>query len=458
MKSRWSLLLALCAVSACGPRPGPASATAGECSVQLGAPPPDLPAPPAVAAPGSRIAVNVLASVAALKRELSKNVPLQLARARNQPIGTPGEVSYTVSRGGFDIGLARDRLVVATPIAVEAQVCKPLGPICPVYGRCSPRLGAIASVPLTLGDDYELGRSRVSVNMTRGCVIAGFDASGEIRKNAARQVGGIQRRIDASVPKLRPYVEGTWRLLQTPVALSGTTCLRIAPSALVQKKPTLSDGNLGLRFGVLGTLSVEEPCSADSAPVATLPLPSLRVDDDLPHGVSLSVPLRIAWDDVSADLTRSLGSTAARTASVHVVKARARGVLVGATPRVLLTATVSGTLCGDAHLLAEPWYDAAASRVRLRQVVVAPGTGLDPSNAAELVALVEQHAAVALPLDAASAPNALSGLVERLAQDLPEQVRAEVALEPARVEPVLLDGESLVPIVALTGTATVRVQ
>jgi hypothetical protein len=458
MNPRWSLLLALGATSACGPRPGPANAAAGECSVQLGAPPPALPAPPAVVAPSSRIAVDISAAVGTVKRELSKNVPVQLARARNQPIGTPGEVSYTVSRGSFDIGLARDRLVVATPISVEAQVCKPLGPICPIYGRCSPRLAAVASVPLTLGDDYELGHSRVSVSMTRGCVIAGFDASDEIRKNAAQQVGGVQRRIDASVPKLRPYVEGTWRLLQTPVALSGTTCLRIAPGALVQKKPTLASGTLGLRFGVLGTLSVEEPCNADAAPAATLPLPKLRVDDDLPAGVSLQVPLRISWADASADLTRSLTSTAARTAHVHVVKARAIGVMVGTAPRVLLTTTVSGTLCGDAYLLAEPWYDAAASRVRLRQVVLAPGTDLEASDVAELTALVEQHATVALPLDAASAPNALQALVERLAEDLPEPVRAEVALEPARVEPVLLDGESLVPIISLTGKATVRVQ
>lgn len=452
MRRPWPLVLVVAA--ACGPRPGAESASAGECSEVLSGPAPDLPAPPAVETPVSRIAVDVNASVQSLKRELGKHVPLELARATNQPIGTPGEVSYTVSRGSFDVGLSGDRLVVATPVSVEARVCKPLGPICPIYGRCSPRLAAVASVPLTLTDDYRLGSSSVSVNLTRGCVIAGFDASDEIRRNAARQVGGIQRRIDGSVPDLKPYVEGTWRLLHTPVALGRDTCLRIAPSGIVQKKPKLTAGTLGLRFGVLGSLSVEQPCNPDDA-VAPTPLPKLSAEKDLAEGVALKVPLRIDWEDVSADLTRSLAAPSARAADVHVVKAKARGVLVNGIPRVLLTATVSGRLCGDAHLLAEPWYDASAARIRLRAVTAAPGTGADVSAVS---ALITDHAAIALPLDAASAPNALESLVARLSEDLPEPVRAEVKLSPSEVAPVLLDERSLVPVVSLTGTAAIRVQ
>ena len=222
----------------------------------------------------------------------------------------------------------------------------------------------------------------------------------------------------------------------------------------MQSRPTLAGDKLSTRLAVFGQLGVEEPCS-DQHAAPQRPLPAPRLDNDVPDGVRLDVPIHIDWSDVSADLSRSL----AQAGEPRITGARARGAEVDGQGVVALSVTLEGSVCGDVWLVGEPWYDAAASRVRLRHVRFAPG---QPDNVIAMVpstlpAHVEELARIALPIDLALGPRSLASLVQSLTAKRPEGVEVKVEVQPARVDSVQVDGEALVPVASLRGNVRVLV-
>ncbi len=452
----WAVLVVL--ATGCGPHPSAAHPTgSGTCSARLPASEPAFADAPAVQAPESHIAVNVAIDTHRLGRELSRRVPVVLAEARDQNVGAPGQATYVVKRGGFHFGVHDSDLLVETPISAHVAVCKPIGPFCPEYGHCSPQLVSTVRLPLALDRNYTLGRSRVGVSVTRGCVLQpiGVDVTPQLRQMARQQSGRIERRIDRSVPSLRPEAKAAWQLVDLPIALGSTLCARVTPSRLVQSKPALAHDTLSTRLAVFGQLGVEEPCQSAQAD-AHRPLPPPELDDKVPGDVRLDVPIHIDWSDVSADLSRSL----AQPGEPRITSARARGAEVDGRGVVALAVTLEGEVCGDAWLVGEPWYDAQASRVRLRNVRFAPGQ--DPSVAqlagSALPARVAELAQIALPIDLALGPRSLSSLVDSLTKERPKGVDVKVEVAPAQVDSVLVDPAALVPVASLTGNVRVTVE
>lgn len=452
----WAALVVL--VSGCRPHAAVRHpAGTGTCSARLPGTEPAFTDAPAVQAPESHIAVDVAINTHRLGRELSRRVPVVLAQARDQNVGAPGQATYVVRRGAFHFGVHGDELLVRTPISAHVAVCKPIGPFCPEYGHCSPELVSTVRLPLALDRNYTLGRSRVGVSVTRGCVLEpiGVDVTPQLRQMARRQSHNIERRIDRSVPSLRPEAEAAWQLVDLPIALGSTLCARVTPSRLVQSKPSLAHDTLSTRLAVFGRLGVEEPCSSGHAgPHRALPPPQL--DDKVPGDVRLDVPIHIDWSDVSADLSRSL----AQPGEPRITSARARGAEVDGQGVVALAVTLDGAVCGDVWLVGEPWYDAQASRVRLRNVRYAPGQ--DPSveklAGSGLPARVEELAQVALPIDLALGPRSLSSLVESLTKKRPKGVDVKVQVQPAEVDSVLVGPQALVPLASLKGNVRVVVE
>lgn len=457
-RASWvATLCAAAAVGACDRRGASDPGAGGACSTRLPDEMPPLAAAPAAVLPKSHISVGLEVAVDRLKRELGRQVPTTLARASRQDIGSPGEVTYVVKRGGFDVKLDGDRLRVSTPISADVEVCKPLGPFCPTYGRCAPQLLSTASLPIVLGKDYEVGASQVSVSLTKPCVIAGMDVSPEIRKMANQQAGGVQRRINGSVPPLRPSVEAGWKQLFVPVALGASTCLRITPDRLAQAWPTLHDGTLSARIAVSGALRVDQPCDLKTAETPT-PLPALVVDDELPKDVALELPMQISWAETSSELSRSLKADASKP--LRVSQVRAHGTTIDGKGTLALDVTIEGSTCGEARLLADPVWNEKASRLELTRVRLAPGQAKRAAllDGAGLEQLVGERAAIALPVDVTATPTALESLVERLTRERPEGIDVEVDVQPARIDRVLIDPAGLVPVASFRGKATIRVR
>ncbi|MBW2459856.1 MAG: DUF4403 family protein, partial [Deltaproteobacteria bacterium] len=156
---------------------------------------PSFAVPPRALVPESRVTLDLGVTVERIERELSERIPTVLDKG-SRGIGRAGRLGYVVRRGPFAVTLEGDRLVVSTTVTVNAQVCKPLGPFCPTYGSCSPKLLTRVSVPLVLEPDYRLGEAQVSIDIERSCSIAGFDATPQIRGTARRQADRVKRQID----------------------------------------------------------------------------------------------------------------------------------------------------------------------------------------------------------------------------------------------------------------------
>lgn len=454
------LTVALAAASAfgCGSGTPPTAAPGELCGARLRPARLSFDAAPEIETPESRLAVDIRVSTTRLARELGARVPRVLAHAERVPVGTPGEASYRVARGDFAVTLSGERLVVATPVSVSIAVCKPLGPICPSYGRCSAELAARASVPLVLDARYELGASRVELATTRGCVLSpiGLDVTPELERTARQQVAESKRRIDDSLPSLGPAIRAGWQLVQTPVGLGNTPCARISPERLAQQRPSLESGTLVTRLAVFGHVGVEDPCPPPDAHPRERALPAPELHDDVPAGLALEVPVRLDWGDVSAALTRSLAAATRAGDATRIVRAEARGARLAGTSVVALALTVEGDVCGEAWVTAEPWYDAARARVRLRRVALAPSQ--PEASALELPARVEESAEIALPVELGAAPAALEGLVKMLISGAPESVAVDFQVEPPRVGRVLVAPQALVPLASLRGRAVVAVK
>lgn len=438
--------------------PGSRGSTgSSECAERLPGTPPAFEPPPPLEPVRSRLGIEVSAEHEAIVRELEREVPVALAGERGRPIGAPGEVTYSVRRGRLGVKLESDRLIASVPVSVEVEVCKPIGPFCPVYGRCSPRLAAIASVPLLLGEDYEIGQSKVGVSVVRSCTIAGIDATPEIEKQARGAVGVVQNRIARSLPRIRPSVAGVWDILHHPVSLGTTACLRIKPEQLAQAKPRSEPTRLVTSLSAEGTLAVEEPCLGRDAPVQPGALPKLETRDQIEPGVDLRVPIVTSFTDASAALARSLALGTTSADRVRLVKLEARGVAAGGRGALALQGTLAGPVCGEAWWLADPWYDAATARIRLRNVQPAPG---QPRSAelAEVAARIESGGAISLPVDVSAGPRAIEGLIQRFGEDLPKTARLESSMAQSAVDGVRVSSDGLVAVAVFSGSAAVRLR
>lgn len=448
MRAKWPCLLLGMCTAACAPKTGAVhGASSDHCAVRSSAAAPGTP-PPDAEVPASQLIVEARAKKSALSREIGKRVPQTLASVRQQPQGAVGNVSYVVTRGPIGVSLKGADFVATVPVGAEVEICKPLGPVCIRYGACSPRLSAQARVPLLLGDDYSLKRARVAIALTRSCVIAGFDAGPEIRKNAGRQIGGIERQINSAVPPFRPFISGAWQLLHVPISLSRNSCLKIEPRSLKQSPPKDTNDVISMRLGAELRASLEEPCAESKAAKPAPALPPRQIDPSLPAESELRVPLRLGWADVSAALSRS---SAGGSGPSRVLRIRASGQLQGQAPRVRLDVTADGVICGEVSFLTQPYFDAERGRIRLRKIeplAAMPGAGA-------LAEHIEAHAEVPVAVDIDGAARGLKSAVEAAVADVPKDVRVDLDIEPAQIDRVVAESRGIFSVLLLRGVARV---
>lgn len=471
------LVAAACATACRSGREG-AGHPAGRCPGGT-LPPPPVIEPPQWVTPESWLTVSASVAVPRVQAEIGRQVPTELARG-DEDLGFPGRVSYVVRRGAIDVDLQGENLLVETTVTATAQVCKPLGPICPVYGRCHPQFLATVEQPLLLDSGYSISEPKVAVSLIRGCTIVGFDASAELRRRAQAEAAGIRREIAQQIPALREQVELGWRALHQPLSLptpakggeglhdgqgavdagtygaqAGTPeawCLRLRPRSVAQLRPTLAEGVLSSGIGLSGTLEITDECAAPGE-AGRGKLPPLQPVDALPAGVKLQAPLRLGWKEVSKRLTEALGGTEGSTRATMVV---ARGSVVEGQSRIAVALTLEGDRCGPVWLVAQPWFDPDRSAIRLRRVGAYPGAPrLKKRLEAELVKAVMERAVVSLPIDVDAAREALETVQAMGAVAGAGVADLRVRFDPPAVS-MAIDPESLVAVVTLTGTLGVE--
>jgi hypothetical protein len=351
-----------------------------------------------------------------LVQALERRVPEVLARGGRRI--SVGRLSYSVKRGPFALGLERNALIVEVPIHVAASVCVPFGALCPSVGGCSPKLKTIVEVPLALNDRYELGPSRVSTVVERGCTIAGHDATGQVKQNARRQSAQLQRQIDQLLPSVRPEAETIWRGLQQPLPLDQGACLTTTPQQVVQLPAVLDAEHLSFRLAFVTPFEQLSPCPPreDDRARGPLPPPSSRPTDE--RWGRLAVVRQLPWLAAAEQLQSVVkrGEPPLREDD-RVVGLGMSGVRAAHASsgddgaRIALSLAVEGTGCGPLWLLAEPRPDPNGPFIGLDRVV--PYGSTDQAATVELSRWMQEHAKLDAGPSASGISAAIQSLVER---------------------------------------------
>lgn len=335
------------------------------CATALPAAPPALENPGPVAVPTSRLALRAEVSFDRIAREVERQVPTSLASAAKKPIGAPGRVTYQVTRGRPEVGLSGTDLDIRFVANASVEVCKPLGPLCPVYGSCSPSLNVRTKIPLAIGEDYALGKSSVGLDVARPCAIVGLDVTDKMMQAAEGASRDAKKKVDESIPPIRPLAARAWADAQKPLPLPQGGCVTLRPERLSSTRPRAESGALVLSFAVMGQVSLHETCPAEAAARPT-PLPPLERADGSDETSVLFAVATVSWGDVEKALASALvdagGPSAPSALSIRGVGVRGHRADSGAV--VALRLTLEGEACGDLWVLARPVVEGEAIVLR----------------------------------------------------------------------------------------------
>jgi hypothetical protein len=453
--------LALCA--GCPPPPAPTTSHGGDggrtsapspgCSEPLPEEQPALTAAPPLPAPDSRIALTVRLPLERLRHEIERRVPVELAAAGGQNVGSVGRLSYSVRRGAVAVRLEQDTLLVEIPVTGYAEVCLPIGSACPRVSSCSPALTMTAAIPLALGPDFSFGASKVSVQITRGCVIAGIDATSRFSGAAQQNAAAAGRRIDQTLPSLQPELQAAWAGLGQPIPVGNGACLRGYPQRLVQAPATLDGDDIAFHVGIFAIAYHEPICPAPRETAPPQPLPAVE------HVPALEplTELAVAENRPLAELSRALGrlEPPAGLASLSLVELRAIATPAGA--RIATQLQLGGEHCGQAWLTAQPRASSDGAQITLAGVQAAPG---QPGREAALASLgldawFGSH--VSFPATPALGPEALEAVrqtLEQAARLRSPDTTVTLGSSKSTTDAPAVGAETLVTVEHLRGTLT----
>lgn len=318
------------------PKPSPAPASSAttssprQCATTIASTwvPPE--AAPPFEAPRSNLVVEAQVPLVALTEVVDAKLPKVLDGAQRKPIGAPGEITYQVTRGKPVLSVKKGALLVDLPIMASVEICKPLGPICPTYGRCQPTVSSRTTLPLEPTADWKLKGAAVAVSVQTGCSVAGLDATAEVKKAAETGRRRAQGQIATALKRGEAELKKQVARLARPIALTADTCVRVAPDAVRYQPVVEVDGHLRLAAAVEGRLS---RVACDAAPAEAPALPPLsRAELGEP---ALRLVTTIAYDDLRAALHEHRPEG---VAAVHAVRAHGNDLAV--------EVTLEGQTCG----------------------------------------------------------------------------------------------------------------
>jgi len=298
--------------------------------------------------PTSELVVRGEVAEAQLLQVIADQVPATLAHEKDRPIGMPGRVSYTVTRGALDSSVRDGTFHVTTLANAQIEVCKPLGPFCVTYGRCQPVLATTVSLPLLLGSDFGYQPLSTSVRAERGCQIAGFDVTSRLTSIARDNLSAIEQRIERQMPPIRPWATRVWQLSQNPLFLDARHCLRVTPKRFVQTPA--KETSTGYQVGVGVDLSVELTTECERRAEAP-PLEPLATEPKLSEAPALRVAQHVATESATRQLTESARGSFGEGEQIDRVTLHTASL--AHQDSIVLETELNGVSCGKAWLKAK---------------------------------------------------------------------------------------------------------
>jgi len=316
------------------------------------------PAPP-FEPPASTLLVEASLPLAALASEVDARLPKTLDAGNRKPIGAAGEITYQVTRGSPSVTVKDGSLVVDIPISADVEVCKPLGPLCPTYGRCQPKLSSRTTLPLEPKSDWTLEGATVKVTVSQGCRVAGLDVTDEVEKAAAKGQRRAQDQIAAAMKKGAAALKEQMGRLTKPLPLAPGQCVLVRPNAARHRPLTESRGQLQLGVAIEGSIATADCDAATKDPVELPPIEQGPLGEGRIHLVNI-VPY--------AELLTAF--TAERPEGVELHALRAHG------SDLAIELTLSGDVCGRTWAVVKPRLEGSQLRLEAVSPIVTLSTPL----------------------------------------------------------------------------------
>lgn len=370
------------------------------------------------------------------------------------------QVAYEATRTPFTVGFEDGELVLATTIAYKAR-----GWYRPIFGptisaSCGtndmpPRMRMVLTSTLGITSDWEL-ETKTRVSSLRPfskddrdlCTVtfAQVDVTDQVVKAVRRVVSQQLPKVDRRVEKLdvKRRVSGWYTKLQRNIRVTDSLWLQLLPGDVALGEISMRDSQLvaSVRLQARPRL-----VTGPEPPLLIRPLPALSLaTNTIGDSVHLNIEGLLAYADATVMLEKQLiGKSFSRLGrSVRVERVRFYPLEDG---RIVLAATMGGSVRGDVYLVGTPQVDREARALTVPDLDFDVETndalisGVTWLKREEFVQRLRQSAR--FPLDDVLERTRLK-VEEALNRDLTDGVRLSGAVRTGRLVDVLVHPRWLV--------------
>lgn len=410
------------------------------------------PTPPA-RAQTSRLVTQLEIPIQSIVAELESKVPSRLVDERGRSIGIAGHLNYNVERGPFSATVEGESLIVHADVRGHAEACR--GSSC--YAACDPQGRATATVPLRLLPEYRFAPSRVSVDLTRGCVIralSGFvkiDVTPTIvgqMQPALRRVG---EDIDARLPQLRPQAERLWLTASQSHALPLGGCAVMNPRGIAQGPIARSKTSVHARFALVAFPELRTTPCEDAGKSPKSPLPPLTYDPTITGDGDLLLALVGPLSKTVASLESTATTFDVGNARSFISRTTAVPV---AGPLAQIDFALGGEACGDIAIRSPlAWSDKTSLRLTMPYLMPGERERIGAALNPEIIT----DSLTRMRLEPPLRPDALAEAIPAMVQSMSnESMEAQAHVAEIRPVDVVLRADDVVATVSFRGSVDLR--
>jgi Domain of unknown function (DUF4403) len=425
--------------------------------------------------PPSVVDAPVTYAIEPLLKALEAEVPRTFGNlAQRVRIDGRKSVAYTATRTPFAVGFEDGRLTLATTLSYKARgyYNPPIGPTvsagCGTDDATPPRVRLVLTSDLRIDSSWQLlTRTRVAsltpatTTERDACKVTflQLDVTDQVVRSVRPLVERQLPRVDRRMARVdvRRRVSRWYAQLQKNFRITDSLWLQLMPGSVALGDITLDDSQLVANIRLRAT-----PRLVSGAKPAELlrPLPSLnRAASDVGDSVHLNIEGLLDYQDAAAILTKKLAGRRVRrmgrTATVEHIDFAPL-----ADGRVVLTATLGGSLRGNLYLVGTPKLDLVARALMVPDLDFDVATsdalvsGVTWFKRDDLVQWLRQGAV--FPLDNILEKTRLK-VEEALNRDLTDGVRLSGAVQTGRLVDVLVHPRWLVVRAEAAGTLALDV-
>jgi len=191
-----------------------------------------------------------------------------------------------------------------------------------------------------------------------------------IEKIMDRELPNVVKTVDNEVGKinLKPQIETAWRAVQEPFLINEAyqAWLKVTPQAILMTP--LSNKGRNVRVGIGMTAVTETFLGAKPSSAVMAILPTLKIQDKMDEKFEVGMITKIPFQTIKNMATEQTGG---KTYEFNEGKYKITVVdidIYGQGEDLIVATNLTGSLVGKVYLKGKPYYDAATSNIKIKDL------------------------------------------------------------------------------------------